>query len=127
MVFATMGSNYGDYDNDGFQDFYLGTGDPDIATLVPNRMFKNVAGRRFAEITGSSGTGSLQKGHAVACGDWDRNGTVDVVIEMGGAINGDTYHNILFQNWPGHVGKQLRRQPLATARGYGQGRAHCRA
>jgi hypothetical protein len=101
MVFAAMGSNFGDFDNDGYLDIYLGTGDPDISTLVPNRMFKNVAGRRFAEISGSSGTGHLQKGHSVACGDWDRDGNVDIFIEMGGATNGDKYHNILFQN-PGH-------------------------
>ena len=84
MVFAAMGSNFGDFDNDGFLDFYLGTGDPDLATLVPNRMFKNVAGKRFAEITASSGTGHLQKGHGVACGDWDRDGDIDIFIEMGG-------------------------------------------
>ena len=71
---------------------------PTWRTLVPNRMFKNVGGRRFAEITGSSRHGHLQKGHAVACGDWDRDGDVDIFIEMGGAVNGDKYHNILFQN-----------------------------
>ncbi len=98
MVFATMGSNFGDFDNDGFLDMYLGTGEPNLATLVPNRMFKNVGGRRFAEITGSSGTGHLQKGHGVACGDWDRDGDVDIFVQMGGAVNGDKYHNILFQN-----------------------------
>jgi hypothetical protein len=80
---------------------YLGTGDPDLATVVPNRMFKNVDGGRFSDITASAGTGSLQKGHGVACGDWDRDGNVDVFIEMGGAVPGDRYHNILFQN-PGH-------------------------
>jgi hypothetical protein len=101
MVFATMGSNFADFDNDGFLDMYLGTGEPNLATIVPNRMFKNVAGGRFAEITASSGTGNLQKGHGVACGDWDRDGDVDIFIEMGGVINGDKYHNILFQN-PGH-------------------------
>jgi len=69
IVFATMGSNYADFDNDGYLDFYLGTGDPELATLVPNRMFKNVAGERFAEITSSAGVGHLQKGHGVACGD----------------------------------------------------------
>ena len=106
MVFATMGSNFGDFDNDGFLDMYLGTGDPDISSLVPNRMFKNVAGRRFSEISGSSGTGHLQKGHSVACGDWDRDGDIDIYIEMGGATNGDKYHNILFQN-PGQNNRWL--------------------
>jgi hypothetical protein len=98
MVFATMGSNFGDFDNDGFLDMYLGTGEPSIATLIPNRMFKNVGGERFAEITASSGTGHLQKGHGVACGDWDRDGDVDVFAQTGGAVNGDKYHNVLFQN-----------------------------
>src|SRR5688500_16416281 len=64
-------------------------------------MFKNVAGSRFAEVTASSGTGNLQKGHGVGCGDGDRHGDIDIFIEMGGVVNGDKYHNILFQN-PGH-------------------------
>ena len=100
-VFITMGSNFADFDNDGWIDFYLGTGDPNLGTLVPNRMFRNIDGKRFVDITASSGTGNLQKGHGVACGDWDRNGSIDLFIEMGGAVNGDKYHNILFQN-PGN-------------------------
>ncbi len=98
MVFATMGCNFGDFDNDGWLDFYLGTGDPTLSLLIPNRMFKNVGGKRFADITGTSRTGHLQKGHGVACGDWDNDGDVDIFIEMGGAIDGDKYHNIMFQN-----------------------------
>lgn len=122
LVFATMGSNYGDLDNDGYLDMYLGTGDPLIGMLVPNRMFKNVAGTRFSEITGSSRTGQLQKGHSVACGDWDRDGNVDVFIQMGGAVPGDRYHNILFQN-PGHehqwltiklIGRQTNRSAIGA-------------
>ncbi len=94
----TMGSNFADFDNDGWLDMYLATGTPSFASLVPTRMFKNVDGRRFSDITTSSGTGHLQKGHAVACGDWDRDGDVDMFVEMGGAVDGDRYHNILFQN-----------------------------
>ncbi len=97
-VFATMGCNFADFDNDGWLDFYLGTGAPDLSIVVPNRMFKNVDGRRFSEITASSGTGNLQKGHGVSCADWDRDGDVDLFIEMGGATPGDRYHNILFEN-----------------------------
>jgi hypothetical protein len=105
-VFLTMGSNFADFDNDGFLDFYLGTGDPSLGSIYPNRMFKNVAGTRFAEISASSGTASIQKGHGVACGDWDRDGDVDLFIEMGGAVDGDKYDDILFQN-PGQGNHSL--------------------
>lgn len=123
LVFSTMGSNFGDLDNDGFLDFYLGTGDPQLSMLVPNRMFRNVGGKRFTDITGSSGTGHLQKGHGVAIGDWRRCGSADVVIEMGGAVGGDRYHNVLFQN-PGQgnhwlnvklVGQKSNRSALGGA------------
>lgn len=93
-----MGSNFGDIDNDGYLDFYLGTGAPNLSVLIPNRLFKNVAGKRFVEVTGPSRTGHLQKGHGVAFGDWDRNGTLDIFHQMGGAIKGDSYHNVLFHN-----------------------------
>jgi hypothetical protein len=98
LVFSAMGSNFGDFDNDGFLDMYLGTGEPPLSSLVPNRMIRNLGGKRFVEITGSSGTGHLQKGHGVACGDWDRDGNIDIAIEVGGAVPGDQYHNVLFQN-----------------------------
>ena len=122
MVFSAMGSNFADFDGDGFLDFYLGTGDPSISMLIPNRMFKNLGGASFGEVTAASGTGHLQKGHGVACGDWKRDGNIDIFIEMGGAINGDRYHNILFLN-PGHgnnwltlklIGKKTNRAAIGA-------------
>ncbi len=105
-VYSPMGSNFGDFDNDGYLDFYLATGDPGIGTLIPNRLFRNVRGRRFAEVTTAARVGHLQKGHGVAFGDWDRNGSQDLLVELGGAIHGDRYHNVLFQN-PGRGGNWL--------------------
>jgi hypothetical protein len=122
LAMCPMGSNFVDLDNDGFLDFYLGTGDPNYSMLVPNRMFKNVQGKRFADITASSGTGHLQKGHAVACGDWDRDGNVDLFEQIGGATPGDRFRNVLFQN-PGHknhwitvklVGKKTNRAAIGA-------------
>jgi hypothetical protein len=113
QVFITMGSNFGDFDNDGYLDFYLGTGNPNLSTLLPKRMFKNVDGKRFTEITTSAGTGHLQKGHGVAIGDWDRDGNVDLFIELGGAVPGDQYHNVLFQN-PGHSNNWLTLKLVGT-------------
>jgi len=39
--------NFGDLDNDGYLDFYVDSGAPDFSTIVPNRMFRNVNGKRF--------------------------------------------------------------------------------
>jgi hypothetical protein len=113
LVYSPMGSNFGDVDNDGYLDFYLGTGGPVLSMLMPNRLYKNVAGRRFAEITASSRTGHLQKGHGVAFGDWDRNGTLDLFHQLGGAIPGDQYHNVLFQN-PGQGNNWLSVKLVGT-------------
>ena len=35
-LLLTMGCNFGDLDNDGWLDFYVGTGAPDLKVLVPN-------------------------------------------------------------------------------------------
>ncbi len=98
LVLYCMGSNYGDFDGDGYLDFYLATGEPDISSLVPNRMFRNLQGEKFVDISASSGTAHLQKGHGVSCGDWDNDGDVDILAETGGAIDGDRFHNLMFQN-----------------------------
>jgi len=100
-VLHAMGANFGDLDNDGFLDFYLGTGDPDLATIIPNRMFRNDAGKHFQDVTTSGGFGNLQKGHGVSFADIDNDGDQDIYENMGGAVSGDVYHNVLYEN-PGH-------------------------
>lgn len=105
-VLHAMGSNFGDLDNDGFPDFYLGTGDPDMLTLVPNVMLWNDGGRRFRDVTTAGRFGHLQKGHGAAFADFDNDGDQDVYMNMGGAYSGDNYRNVLFQN-PGSTNRWL--------------------
>lgn len=101
-----MGANYGDLDNDGFLDIYLGTGQPKYTTLVPNRMFHNVKGVRFEDVTTSGGFGHLQKGHGIAFVDLDNDGDQDIYAVMGGAFQGDVFPDVLFEN-PGHGNKWI--------------------
>ena len=96
-----MGANFGDLDNDGWLDIYLGTGEPAYEALLPNRMFRNDGGRRFQDVTTDGGFGHLQKGHGVAFGDIENNGHEDILEEMGGALPGDTYTPVLYRN-PGN-------------------------
>jgi hypothetical protein len=110
---APMGCNFGDVDNDGYLDIYLGTGWLSTSSLVPNLMFKNVDGRRFEDVTLSSGTGHLQKGHGVSFADWDGDGALDIFVETGGASPGDAAHNLLFQN-PGHGRHWLKVKLVGT-------------
>ena len=93
-----MGNNFGDLDNDGFLDFYLGTGYPSYEALVPNRMYRNRGGTGFAEVTTAGNFGHLQKGHAVVFADFDNDGDEDVFQQMGGAWAGDAYGNAFYLN-----------------------------
>jgi tetratricopeptide (TPR) repeat protein len=100
-VFMPMGANYGDIDNDGYFDFYLGTGNPEYGTLVPNVLMRNKEGKSFVDVTVSSGTGELHKTHGIAFVDLENNGNEDIVVEMGGASPSDAHALRIFQN-PGH-------------------------
>jgi hypothetical protein len=100
-LLLTMGANFGDLDNDGYLDFYLGTGAPPLTTLIPNRMFRNDRGRGFQDVTTSGGFGHLQKGHAVAFGDLFGSGNQDVIENMGGVYPSDRFWTTLYKN-PGH-------------------------
>jgi hypothetical protein len=102
----TMGANFGDLDNDGFLDIYLGTGDSTYQALLPNRMFRNAEGKNFLDVTTAGGFGHLQKGHAVTFGDLENTGYEDVFEEMGGALPGDTYMSALYHN-PGNSNRWI--------------------
>jgi hypothetical protein len=117
-VIYAMGSNFGDLDNDGFLDFYIGTGNPDLRSVIPNRMFHNLNGRRFEEVTLPGGFGHLQKGHAAAFADLDRDGQEDVFMVIGGAYEGDLSSSVLFHNpgWPSNSWINLRLQGTTANR-----------
>jgi hypothetical protein len=103
----TMGCNFGDLDNDGWLDFYVGTGNPDLSMLIPNRMFRNDGGKRFQDVTASGGFGNLQKGHGISFADINNDGTQDIFSVVGGAIEADTAHCQIFAN-PGHGNNWLK-------------------
>ena len=88
-VLMPMGANFGDVDNDGFLDIYLGMGSPSFASMSPHVLLRNQGGKAFVDVTASSGTGELHKGHGIAFADLDHDGDADIVAEVGGAAPAD--------------------------------------
>jgi hypothetical protein len=97
-LLLVMGAGFGDFDGDGWLDFYAGTGAPSFRALLPNRLFRNAEGRVFEDVTTSGGVGTLQKGHGVAFADFDDDGDQDIYAVIGGWFTGDVYPNAYFEN-----------------------------
>ena len=103
---TAMGSNFGDINNDGYQDMYVGTGAPPYQMIYPNKMFLNRKGKSFMDVTTTSRVGRVQKGHGISFGDLDNDGDQDILAEMGGAFRGDAFQNAVYEN-PGNDNKWI--------------------
>jgi hypothetical protein len=75
-------------------------------------MFLNL-GNHFEDVTESSGTGHLQKGHGVSFSDWDSDGDLDLFVVLGGGYPGDRGYNALFRN-PGHKRHSIKIKLVGT-------------
>jgi tetratricopeptide (TPR) repeat protein len=99
--YGIMSGGVADLDNDGYPDFYFGTGDPSFTRLEPNVLLHNVEGKRFDDVSRYAGVDSLAKGHGISFIDWDGDGDLDIYIELGGFYHGDFAHSAFYLNQEG--------------------------
>jgi hypothetical protein len=64
-------------------------------------LFRNHEGKYFTDISFSSGTAHLGRGHGIAFADVDNDGELEIFGMMGGAVPSDAHSNVLFKR-PGH-------------------------
>ena len=96
---GTMGAGVADLDNDGYLDVYIGTGDPQISRLEPNRLYRNNGDGTFADFTNFVGFARPgNKGHGVAFVDIDDDGALDIFAQLGGHYPGDHTYNAFYHN-----------------------------
>ncbi len=96
--FGAMAATFGDIDNDGFLDIYLGCGAPAMERFEPNKLFHNQGDGTFLDIGASAGVDNLGKGHGVSFADFDADGDLDIYVPTGGAFLGDRQRDVLYLN-----------------------------
>ena len=100
-TYGAMAAQYGDVDNDGWLDIYLGNGGPPMDTYEPNILLRNTGQGTFVDITERAGVGNLGKGHGATFADYDNDGDLDLYAPIGGAMVGDRQPNSLYRNGGG--------------------------
>lgn len=88
----TMGSVFGDYDNDGCVDLYLATGG--TYEIEPNRLFKGNCDGTFADVSEAAGVALKQFTYGASWVDYDRDGFLDIYC----ANYGVGAKNVLYRN-----------------------------
>ncbi|UCE17174.1 MAG: VCBS repeat-containing protein [Gemmatimonadota bacterium] len=87
----TIGSSWGDYDNDGDLDLVV------VGNLyyepVPNALYENNGDGTFTKVTESQITTDLESSAAAAWGDYDRDGDLDLFIPNVGFEDNALYRN----------------------------------
>ncbi len=87
-----------DFDGDGLLDIYIGyfgnylegafpSQERDNHAALPNRLFRNVGGMTFADVTEASGTGDRGWAQAVSHVDFDADGRQDLVVANDYGLN----------------------------------------
>jgi hypothetical protein len=100
---GTMGGSFGDINNDGAYDFYLGTGDPEGWFVLPNLMYIGQTEgtkcvERMTNVSMLQGFGTIQKGHGIVFFDFDNDGRQDIFSSLGGMWPADRWQSQLLVN-----------------------------
>ena len=96
--FCAISAGFGDVDNDGYTDLYLGNGGVELGEVEPDVLFRNAGDGTFLDVTERTGLGTLDKTRGIAFGDYDGDGDLDLYLATGGAYPGDAQSNRLYRN-----------------------------
>ena len=109
---STLGSSWGDYDNDGDLDLFVAN-----SGGFPARVFRNEGGGSFAQM-GFSDLGSITtniKGsNSCALADYDNDGDLDFYVANSATNTGAPQNNDLYRNNQGNLNNWISLKAVGT-------------
>ena len=75
---------WGDYDNDGYLDLFVTTGNQDFTRLAKSYLYHNNGDGTFTEISDGSPVNDLGRSPAASWVDYDNDGFLDLFVANGG-------------------------------------------
>lgn len=97
LPIGVMGANAADWNNDGYVDILQATGGPYMQQAEPYLFYENVGGTFTLKTPFALGM-LWGKGHGSSFGDYDHDGNVDLILNNGGAFQGDVWPDLLLHN-----------------------------
>jgi hypothetical protein len=112
-----LGVAAADYDNDGRTDVYL-------TALGKNRLFRNLGGMKFADVTDTAGVGNTGFSTGAAWLDYDRDGRLDLAVAnyVEWSIETDRFCTLDGKSKSYCTPEAYKGQSMALYRGLGSGR-----
>jgi hypothetical protein len=96
--YSAMSSQVGDFDNDGFDEIVLGTGNPELDWCEPKPVLRNDGKGLFSDVGRSCGLLHFGMLHGIAVGDYDDSGNLSLFGSFGGYYWGERETSRLYRN-----------------------------
>ncbi len=94
---GTMSANAGDFDNDGYQDLFLGNGDPAMDRTEASVLLRGDGRGTFSNVSFTAGLPFTGKGHGVNLADLAGDGRLHLIVASGGLYPGDLSTNAVYR------------------------------
>jgi hypothetical protein len=96
--YGSMSTQAGDFDNDGFEEITIGTGNPELDWAEPEPLFHNDGKGHFTNIAESAGLIHFGMLHGTALADYNDSGNLSLFGSFGGFYWGSRETSCLYRN-----------------------------
>ncbi|MEP2670891.1 MAG: FG-GAP-like repeat-containing protein [Cyclobacteriaceae bacterium] len=108
IFYSIRTSSWGDIDNDGDMDLFMGS--LIVNAITPNRLLQNNGDGTFTELTSSAVAETTGRTYGSAFGDLDNDGDLDLIAVNGSGV--DNSNSIFFNNGSGVFTKYVEAEMI---------------